>query len=90
LVCGQGRVDGFFSSKGELKAAIGGGVKVGEGYYAGNQEIQLERNINNYSVFAAYSLFDNLEVSVSSAYVQINNVEDLQDGSIYFKYLFKK
>ena len=83
----QGRVDGFFSPKGELKVAIGGGVKVGEGFYAGKQEITLERNIINYSAFVAYSLFDNLEVSATAAYVSINDVKNLQDGSIYLKYL---
>ncbi len=81
----QAPVDGFYRGQGALDIVMGGGIKIGKGFYAGEDEIALKRDIINVNAFLAYGILDNLDVNISIPYLKINAVESFQDGSIYLK-----
>lgn len=81
----QGKVDGFFKGKGNTEIVLGGGAEFANKYFAGRNKVDLSRTIYNTNIFIAAGLFDKLDLYFSAPYVIINNVNSIQDGSIYLK-----
>ncbi|MFD1550560.1 hypothetical protein DNU06_16415 [Putridiphycobacter roseus] len=84
---GQGRVDGFLKGKGNLDIALGSNYEANKQYYAGNNLINLSRDILSFSAFFAYGITDKLDVNFSVPYVSVNSAEkSIQDPALFIKY----
>lgn len=84
---GQGNVDGFFKSKGDLDVALSGTYGRSTTYFAGTNPIKLERNQLILGAYANYGLSDKWNVVVSVPLINF----DLQDAALFTKYkLFQK
>lgn len=86
----QGRVDGFYKGKGNIELALGGGAEFASHYFAGNNRIGLSRTILNTSLTVGTGLFERLDLYLNIPYVSIGDVNSVQDGSIFLKYLIAK
>ncbi|TNE53245.1 MAG: hypothetical protein EP338_11965 [Bacteroidetes bacterium] len=58
----QGLIDGFFKGKGNLDLAVSASYQQAKQYYAGRNLINLERNIQANSIYAAYGLHPKIDV----------------------------
>ena len=85
-VHGQAPIDGFFKGKGNIDLGVGAGYESAKRYFAGTNEIGLERSGFNASIFVGAGITDKLDVFASLPFVSIESQSGLQDGSIFLKY----
>ena len=83
----QGRVDGFYKSKGEFDFVISGGYENNKNYFAGTDKLTLGREIIIANTYFAYGITNRLDVNFSLPYISVNNsTKGVQDASLFFKY----
>ncbi len=78
----QGLIDGFFKGKNHGTIAISASYQMSSQYWAGEREINLERNQPNAGVFATYGIIDGLDVVASIPFVNLAP----QDASLFLKW----
>ena len=82
----QGPIDGFYKGKGHVDIGLGANMETSSEFFAGTSTIGLGRDITALSFFALAGITDKLDAQISVPYLKINDVQGLQDGSIYLKY----
>jgi len=84
---GQGRVDGFYKSKGDIDLVANVGFEANPFYYAGRDKISLTRNILFTNFFMAYGISDKFNLNFSVPFLVVNGKEiGVQDLNLFFKY----
>jgi hypothetical protein len=87
----QGRIDGFYKGSGNGSAVLGLGFEDSKMYYAGDEKLDLGRTVIYGSIFTAYGITHDLDVSVSLPYIASDDNRNFQDISLWLKYrLFEK
>lgn len=83
----QGRIDGFFKQKKEVDFVIGASADVSQYFLSEKSKVKLSRTVTSLSLFSAIGLTDKFNVNLSVPFVMVNKEANLQDASVYFKYL---
>ncbi len=84
----QGRIDGFYNQKGVATFVLGAGQEDTNHYYAGTTKTDIERQLQYISLYAAYGIIDNVEVSIAIPYLKSDENNNFQDLSVFLKYEF--
>lgn len=84
----QGKTDGFYRGKGNVLTAIGAGFEDYKSYYAGKEQLDLQRTAYYINIFAAYGITKDLDVQVALPYIASDENKNLQDVSLFLKYRF--
>ena len=81
------QLDGWNKGKGVLDLAFSASYQKALAYYNADGEFPIERTRNAASLFAAYGITRNLDVSVGIPFVRSGNVAGLQDAQLFLKWL---
>lgn len=77
----QGLIDGFFKGKGNGAVAVSASFETASKYWAGENQIDFERNMPNAGIFGTYGLLDGLDIVASIPFVNLSP----QDASLFLK-----
>ena len=77
----QGLIDGFFQGKSEGVVALSASYENASKYWAGEKEIDFERNMPHAGLFASYGILNGLDAVASVPFVNLNP----QDASLFLK-----
>ena len=82
----QGKIDGFYRGEGNATAVLGLGFEDAKEYFAGTEKTGLSRSLYYGSLYGAYGITKDFDVSLSLPYLMSNKNRDLQDIQLFAKY----
>ncbi|RFN58635.1 hypothetical protein [Marixanthomonas ophiurae] len=90
-VFSQGKIDGFYRGNSNTTITLGAGFEDNNDYLAGTDETDIARKLYYVNLFTAYGITENLDVNASLPYIEVDDIKDVQDVSVFLKYrTFKK
>lgn len=86
ITAAQGKIDGFYNAPTTITTVLGFGFEDSKKYLAGDNKLDLERNVYYATFFASYTISEKLQTQFSLPYIRSNNNKNLQDISVFLKY----
>lgn len=86
----QGKIDGFYKGNNNGTLVLGTGFENPKKYFAGEEKLDLERDLYYINFFVAYGITDYFDINVSLPYLSSGDESSFQDISAMLKYRFFK